>query len=105
MTTSLQEDQAGYMTFNYACLGMLSSNIRLVNFARVDSSHFRLRFVLRHENAQDREDIGDIVGDFDAALPMQASFEVDVVVIAEGDIFPPKDSGYLSVYCEKGGMR
>jgi hypothetical protein len=65
-----------------ALLGAVSANFRMVALSR-NGDIWKLSFVLESEDAADREEINDIVSEFDALQDHFVEHEVEIVVSAQ----------------------
>ena len=63
-----------------ALYGAVSPNLRAVHLADASESRVSLHFLLEAESADDREEIGDIVFEFEALLPRLIDTDVTTTV-------------------------
>ena len=97
---------AAFVNFAEACLGRVGRNVRRIDFAMDSVQTYRTRVVLRKESSADREELQEMLEDFEAMTrqpPYDAPFHIDLDVRIEAEKIsrPPMDAGYLGLYCEK----
>lgn len=77
---SLSEENAQVLNLVQALIGAVSPNLRRVTLEVPRPGAVRLRFVLEHEDSEDREEIEDIAFEVEALQTTGIDLEIDIVV-------------------------
>lgn len=87
MIYSVDHRNGDFVNFAAAFAGRISTNCRAIDFSASGPASFGCRVVLRHESAEDRQQVAEALEDFEAMrrphyeLPFQVACEI--VVSAE----------------------
>lgn len=78
--TALAQENAQVLNLIQAMLGAISPNMRRVALQMADDGGVHLRFLLAKDDEDDREEIDDIVFEFEALQSRNVRVEVSILV-------------------------
>ncbi|MFO0553346.1 MAG: hypothetical protein U0271_33490 [Polyangiaceae bacterium] len=84
---SLAEENAQVLSLVQAMIGAISPNMRRVTLVVPAPRAVRLTFVLERDDPQDREEIDDIVAEFEGLQPGGIELAKNVIISSDPGIF------------------